>query len=207
MGLDKLIDTIKHEASALFGNESKDKLYASEHTYPGEESAQQAFQRAVTKLFTVNQWTNLPGLTASFELHQANGRPKQADQAEVGDFIRIVLPGLNIENWVRIIAIDSEEAKASFTVRPSHNPQESPPEATEETKHFFSSKSTSTFQVTLEGNRLLAYEIGRNESPNNQGDEAGDRPVMNTLVAAGGWAFFQKIQWKKLTAYLVEPDS
>ena len=206
MGLDNLIDTIKHEVNVWFGSDSKDRLYASEHVYPDEEAAQLAFQRAVVKLFAVNKWTELPGITASFELHQADGQPKSVDRAEVGDFVKIVLPGLNLENWVTVIAVDSDENKASFTVRPSHNPQENHPEAPEETKHFFSSESTSTFQVTRRKNRLQAYEIGLNESPNNQGDEAGDRPIVNTLVAAGGWAFFQKVQWKKLTEYLVNSN-
>jgi hypothetical protein len=50
---------------------------------------------------------------------------------------------------------------------------------------------------------LFAFEIGKNEGINNQGEDAGDRKLINTLIAEGGWAGFQELQWKKLTDYLV----
>ncbi len=89
----------------------------------------------------------------------------------------------------------------NFTVSPSENPQEK--ENNQETKHFFTQDATSTFQVELQGKRIIAKEIGKDEAINNQGDEAGSRAMINTLIAEGGWAVFQKIQWQKLTDYLV----
>jgi hypothetical protein len=68
--------------------------------------------------------------------------------------------------------------------------------------HFFGGEATSTFRVELQGNTLVASEIGRDERINNQGNEAGGRAVVNTLIAEGGWALFQQMQWKKLTDYL-----
>ena len=46
-------------------------------------------------------------------------------------------------------------------------------------------------------------EIGVNEAINNQDAEAGSKGLINTIVSEGGWAGFQKYQWKNLTDYLV----
>ncbi len=72
-----------------------------------------------------------------------------------------------------------------------------------EIKHFFIKEASSTFRVERHGTLIKALEIGKNEGINNQGPEAGDRTVINTLIAEGGWALFQEMQWDKLTRYLV----
>lgn len=51
--------------------------------------------------------------------------------------------------------------------------------------------------------RIIAYEIGRTQGIYNKGREAGEREIVNILIAEGGWAGFQKLQWKKLTDYLI----
>ena len=38
---------------------------------------------------------------------------------------------------------------------------------------------------------------------NNKGEEAGDRKMINTLLAETGRVGFQQFQWKLLTDYLV----
>ena len=202
MGIKKVIETIKQEASALLGEATKDTRFSSEHVYPNEQLAAEAFAQSVNKLFAVNGWSGLPGITSTFQLHDADGQPKAAGGPVVGDYVRIDLPGPTPENWVKIVAINSSDNQAEFTVRPSHNPQTATQEA-RPVEHFFSSEASSTFRVEQEGNRIIASEIGKNERINNDGDEAGDRPVINTLIAEGGWAYFQRVQWKKLTDYLV----
>ena len=64
-------------------------------------------------------------------------------------------------------------------------------------------EATSKFKVERLLGSIHAYEIGVNEAINNKGEEAGNRKSINTLVAEGGWAGFQKLQWEKLTNYLV----
>ena len=83
----------------------------------------------------------------------------------MGDHIKIILPGVPLDNWVVVTA--------------------------------------STFRVDLEGKTIRAYELGRTEGINNKGEEAGNRKVINTLIAEGGWAGFQKLQWDKVTKFLV----
>jgi hypothetical protein len=95
------------------------------------------------------------------------------------------------------------DVAAEFTVQPSGEPSQGGDEAGEEIEHFFRKEARSTFRVQLQGNTLIASEIGRHESINNQGAEAGNRAVINTVIAKGGWALGQKLQWQKLTDYLV----
>lgn len=196
----KLPEAIGHEAQVLVGEASKDKTYTSRRTYPDAAAALPAFAWAEEKLFDVNAWSNLPGITAKFTLCNADGAEKTSTP-RVGDYIRIGLPGPLPENWVRVVGVQVDDQAAQFTVQPSRNPREG--EEGGQIEHFFGKEATSTFRVELRGNTLIASEIGRQEHINNRGQEAGNRAVLNTLVAEGGWAFFQKMQWQKLTDYLV----
>lgn len=200
MGLGKIIDMIKHEIDVLKGDENKDKLFSSEHSYTTEHEAELAFGKSVRKLLDVNAWSDLPGISSTFQLNDSMGKPKAGGEPLPGDFICIVLPGLSQENWVQVVDRRVDDTLAEFTVKPSSKPGEIEEGAV---KHFFGEEARSTFRVERKGNLIRAFEIGTNERINNQGEEAGDRSVVNTLVAEGGWAFFQKMQWKKLTDYLV----
>lgn len=198
-----LFGKIKEEVAAIFGEKSKDRTYSSHHQYRDEASAQLAFRQAVSKLFDVDAWSELSTLTSTFELFSRHGERKEKTLLQVGDYIKITFPGPLPENWVVITDVQSSEEVAEFTVRPSAQPAPQSPDEVKEVKHFFTSESTSTFRVKREGATLEAFEIGQNEKVNNQGEEAGDRALVNTVVAAGGWAGMQAVQWNKLTDYLV----
>ena len=122
-----------------------------------------------------------------------------------GYYIRIDLPGPTPENWVQVTELRQDENMAEFVVHPSRKPEPAQGEQGE-IKHFFAKEASSTFRVERNGATLTGYEIGRNEAINNQGEEAGDRAVANTLIAEGGWAGVQALQWNKLTAYLVHKE-
>ncbi|QJW89505.1 hypothetical protein HNV11_09000 [Spirosoma taeanense] len=203
MKLDKIIDKVKHELNVLKGDETKDKTFSSEHTFSDEAAASEAFKQSVEKLFNVNAWSNLPGLNSQFQLFDSTGQPKSAEEPLIGDYIRIDLPGPTPENWVRVINRQTDGTMAEFTVMPSTDPMEKGELVQGETEHFFREEARSTFRVEQHGNRIVALEIGQNERINNQDSEAGNRAIANTVIAEVGWAFFQKLQWKKLTEYLV----
>ncbi|MEJ8757013.1 hypothetical protein WG947_08405 [Pontibacter sp. H259] len=205
MPFKNIINKLKEETKILKGDAAKDKEYSNENTYPDEATAREAFRKAVIKLFDVNRWSDLPGINSTFELHTPDGNKTDKPVDAPGYYIRIELPGPTPENWVYITDLKTEENLAEFTVKPSEKPQAGP-EAKKVTEHFFTSEASSTFRVELNGNILTAYEIGKNEVINNQGQEAGDRAVANTLIAEGGWAGFQKMQWEKVTAYLVHKE-
>lgn len=199
------LDDAKQEGEVIKGEATKDKRYSSQYAYQDEQTALAAFARSKEKLFDVDGWSDLPGLTATFELYDATGSRKQKKQPQVGDYIRIDLPGPFPENWVQVKDIRLGDQEVEFTVQPSQDPCEKKEGEQGEVEHFFSKEASSTFRVERQGNEIIGWEIGKNEGINNQGPEAGDRAIINTLVAEGGWAFFQKMQWKKLTEYLVQP--
>ena len=97
--------------------------------------------------------------------------------------------------------IKNEQELAEFTVSPSKDPTDKEKDE-KEIEHFFIDGATSTFRVEMRGNELKACELGRNEGINNE-KNAGNRKLINTILAEGGWATFQKTQWKKLTDYFV----
>ena len=202
MSLKDILNKIKKEAKVLQGEETKDKVYQNENSFPTEQEAIEAFELSKRKLFNVNNWTNLTGISSTFALYDDRGRRTTTLKPEVGYYLKIVLPASTMDNWVRITNVREEENLAEFVVHPSEQPQELG-EGEAEVEHFFIKEASSTFRVTREGNTIHGYEIGRNEGINNQGEEAGDRAVVNTFIAEGGWAIFQEMQWNKLTRYLV----
>lgn len=202
MGITDWLNKLKKEKKVLEGEAVKNKTYSSTNVYPTDEIAVKEFRRAKEKLFNVNRWSQLPGLSSTFQLYNSLGEKIHALKPEIGNYIKIVLPAPALENWVNVIDIKEHENSAEFTVSPSSNPTDKK-EGQKEIKHFFIDEATSTFKVELQNKKLNAYEIGKNEGINNEGAEAGKRKLINTLVAEGGWAGFQKFQWKKLTDYLV----
>jgi hypothetical protein len=201
MSLKDIFNKVKKEAEVLQGKDAKDKQYVQENTFPDEAAAVAAFERSREKLFAVDKWSRLPGINSTFELYDAAGRKSQAPKPAQGDFMKVILPGLPLENWVQVISIREEDQRAEFRVRPCPSPET--PAEDNEVRHFFTSEATSTFRVEREGATLRGSEIGENEKPNNQEEASASRTVVNTLVAEGGWAGFQALQWDKVTAYLV----
>ena len=193
-------DQLQHEAKAVQGEASKEKIYSSEHTFADEVAARDAFAESILRLLNVNGWSDLSHFTADFALYNSYARPKPDGLVQVGDYIRIVLPGPIPENWVRVKHMVMEENEVAFTVQPCPDPEENKPD---QIAHFFDQTARSTFRVERVGSTIRAFEIGQNEVINNHDSQAGDRAIINTVVAEAGWLFYQKIQWKLLTDYLV----
>lgn len=203
MSIKDIFNKVKQEIEVVKGDATKDKMYTNENTYPDETIARREFERSKEKLFNINRWTDLEGINSTFELFDEQGRKTTAFKPKIGYFIKIVLPASAIENWVKITDIKEEVDSAEFVVHPSEQPTPQSEDEAETIKHFFIEEASSTFRVERQGTKLVGYEIGRNEGINNKGKEAGSRALLNTLVAEGGWAGIQALQWDKLTSYLV----
>lgn len=208
MKLREIADQVQHEVKVMQGEAYRDITYVSQHSFADKATADEAFTRSVEKLLHVNGWSELSSFTADFSLHDPAGKPKAGGDVAVGDYIKIVLPGPMPENWVRVVDQSVGENRAEFTVQPSPDPGKASSSAgskadPEKIVHFFSQRARSTFRVEKEGTTLTASEIGQHETINNQQPEAGDRALINTAIAEGGWLFYQKLQWKLLTDYLV----
>lgn len=180
---------------------TQNKTYSSEKEFPDKLEATKEFERSVEKLFNVNNWSNLPGITSKFILFDKGGKEKSETTPRKNDFIKILLPGPFPENWVKVTDIQKGESFAEFTVSPSTDPTENKDDEGK-IEHFFVDRATSTFRVELRDDVITAWEIGKQEGINDD-EDAGDREIINYPLAAGGWAFAQKMQWKKLTDYLV----
>lgn len=197
----EVIEHIEQEARLVQGEASKDTSFSSQKSFPDEATARAAFPRSVEKLLKVSGWSALGTFLADFELYDSTVKPKLAGDAQPGDYIRIIMPGPVPINWVRVIHAAADDKAAEFTVQPCPNPEEDEPEHTE---HFFTNESRSTFRVELAGATIRAFEIGQDETINNQQPQAGNRAIINTIIAETGWLFYQKMQWKHLTDYLVD---
>jgi len=202
MILKKLFGKIKKEKEVIEGKATKDKTYSSENEFSTEEEAAREFKRSIEKLFHVNNWSTIHGITSAFTLYKADGSEKEAYKPAIRDYIKIDLPGPTPDNWVVVTDIRENDEIAEFTVSPSIDPTKKG-EGNKKIEHFFIDETTSTFRVQRKGKLIYAYEIGKNEGINNEGEDAGKRKLINTIIAEGGWAGLQKFQWNKLTDYLV----
>jgi hypothetical protein len=208
MGIvDKLKDLIQgeKEEGVSEGAKGKNSYFFSERKYFDDFEAIEAFQVAKDRLFDVDSWSDIPAIgNSTFELHSDLGSPIVLKKPKKGDFIKIVLAGIMPESWVIVTNVKEGEDFAEFTVQPSHDPSEERSEGV--TEHFFQKDAKSTFRVERKGNVLIAEEIGQDETINNEGEEAGNRKALNTLIATGGWAGFQRYQWEVITNYIVSVE-
>lgn len=202
MGIKSFFKEAWKEIKVIKGDAAKNKLYTSQRIYFKDEEARRGFEKARQKLFHVNKWSELPGISSAFTVYTAEGNKKSSGIPEEGEFLYIDLPGPTPETWVKVIDITEEKNLAEFTVSPSPDPREKNEEV-RDVEHFFADEATSTFRVELKGNTLYACEIGKEEGINNKGKKAGGRELVNTVIAVGGWLAFQEMQWNKLTDYLV----
>lgn len=193
---------IEKEAKALKGEASKNKAYSTSRVFDDADSAMLEFSRSKERLFNVNNWSNIPGIANSrFELVDPAGNILQKSKVERGDFIKIDLPGPLPYYWVKVTDLKEVKDRAEFTVQPTYDPTRRDNKTV--TDHFFQDQARSIFRVERSGREIVAMEIGLNEAINNKKEEAGEKAIINTLVSEGGWAGFQKYQWKNLTDYIV----
>jgi hypothetical protein len=198
----KVVKKAAKEIKVIKGEEAKDKIYSSKNTLENPEVASTYLKEAIRKLFDINAWSTISAvINSNFQLFNSLGEKSSNTKPVIGDYIRIQLPGGLPYNWVKVMDIKEEDNFSEFTVSPSEDPTES--KNNDQVKHFFVKEATSTFKVERQGNTIVGYEIGKEEAVNNKNTKAGNRAALNTVVAEGGWAGVQKIQWQNLTDYLV----
>lgn len=160
------------------------------------------------RLLHVNNWHQLAGLvSAKFQLIDADGEETER-KVQKGDFFKIDIPGPGSSegdgyDWVIIeelkeLSIDGIQS-IGFRVRPTNNPFGNK----NETAHFYSDESTSSFMVTRERNKISAIIIDRNIKPNINAGSLTDK-IRDTAVGMGAMGFFSKIQWQSLAEGLVK---
>lgn len=173
-----------------------------------QNDARRLFLAARNRLVDVNHWNEYSAL-GHFQLVDGDGNDAFRT-AEIGDYFRIDIkaPGPvagNGYDWVKIEAIadhsdvEGFEEYMAMRVRPARNPLD---EKKEDTAHFFSDESTSTFLVKREGTVVTASVFGRNEIPNTDTSNLIDK-LRNQVVAASAIAGLSNIQWRSLVVGLL----
>ncbi|KAA6437031.1 hypothetical protein FEM33_20125 [Dyadobacter flavalbus] len=173
-------------------------------------TAKKLFERAKLKLMDVNNWQKQAGeALAAFQLTDAEGNDV-AGPVKEGYHFKIDVPGPGSKagegfDWVTVEKMEEYNSgdieSIGIRVRPASNPTTD----NDETAHFYSSDSTSTFTVTREGNKVTAAVYDRNTKANAESEGIIDK-IRDVLVGTAGIATFSKIQWKNLTNGLLEQD-
>lgn len=180
-------------------------------TYDTREEALEALTIAKTRLLDINSWSKIAGTgSASFQLTDAQGNFIYDQVPQVGNLIRIDLPGPGNPSgegydWVRIEAfdeiqdVDKDQEIYGFRIRPTHNPIH----PKEESAHFYTEDTTGSFLITRFENKVTAAEKGRNEVLNNDTDSFITN-VRNTLVVFSAMLGFSVFQWQKFVDGLLQ---
>jgi hypothetical protein len=186
---------ITAEATAEFQNSAQANIFYAE---------------AKKRLLFIHNWHKIAGwLSADFQLTDDNG--KEVDRpAQKGDHFRIDIAGPGSKagegyDWARVEDIRevNEESIDSIAirVRPDANPQAPNPNVA----HFFSEKSTSTFVITREGNKVTASIYDRNIEANEETKEPLDK-MRSSIIGLSAKYGFSKLQWQALVNAFVKKD-
>lgn len=174
-----------------------------------EEAAITFFKTAVDRLLEVNQWAALSGgMSSEFQLTDLSGKPV-AGRAETGMYIRIDIPGPGTNagkgfDWVKIeqkehVMLNEHQEVYFIRARPAEHPiQKSAGIA-----HFLRKEASSSFVLVRNGSEITATVYGRNEVPNTQTTDIGDK-IRNAIIGATGAIGISKLQWKALVKGLLE---
>jgi len=198
------------KTSDIVPNQHTGKAIDAESTVElkDEKEANAFFGEVKERLLNVNQWKEYAGnLSASFQLVDKDGVEVQR-KAQKGDYLKIDIPGPGSlsgdgYDWVHVEEVESSSTSDSdrfgFRVRPTDNPQSKK----EDTAHFYSPESTSSFIVERNKNRITVSILDRNTKPNTDADSTTDK-IRDAVVGAAGAISFSKIQWKNLADGLVK---
>jgi len=168
------------------------------------------YKEARGRLLFIHNWHKIAGrLSADFQLTDEHG--KEVDRlAQKDDYFRIDITGPGSDagqgyDWARVEEIkevNSEEVDSiAILVRPSSNPQTPNPNVA----HFFAKKSTSTFVITRENNKVTACIYDRNIEANEETKQPLDK-LRNAVVGLGAKHGLSKLQWQALVDAFVKQD-
>jgi hypothetical protein len=176
--------------------------------FKNSEQACEFYEVAKDRLVDVNHWAKISDLpSATFRLCDSTGAEVQR-HVKLGDYFKINIPAPGNStgdgfDWVKVELIHEEQVNGSdvlsIRVRPAPNPNT--PE--QQVAHFFSDRSTSTFQIKRIDKEVLAEVHGRNEEPNTDTGHLLDN-ARNSVVGLGATLGMAVPQWKGLVAGLVK---
>jgi hypothetical protein len=191
--------------------EGKEITAEASVTFKDAAEAKAFYKIASERLLDINNWGKRAGsLSADFQLTDEQGN--EANRlARKGDYFRVDIPGPGSsagEGYDWVVAEDIKEVNEKNTdslaikVRPASNPQTD----NKNIAHFYSEKSTSTFVITRENNKVTASIYDRDIQSNTDTGEGIDK-VRNAVTGLGAKHTFSKLQWKALAEALVKQNN
>lgn len=181
-------------------------------TFDTKEEALGAFSRAYKRMLNINIWHKLSGFaSAEFLLKDEHGNNCNR-LAREGDYFQIDIPGPGPASgdgydWVRVEAIEDnanphgEEESFGMRIRSSKKPNK----IGDDTAHFFTSDSTSTFLIERKQNTVTTSYHGRNEVLNTDTKKLKDK-IRNTIVGTGALIGISELQWARLIKSFLERE-
>jgi hypothetical protein len=198
--------------TGLVPQQNEGRKITAEATAQFQNAAQASvfYQEARKRLLFVHNWHKIAGwLSADFQLTDDEG--KEVDRlAQKGDHFRIDITGLGSKagegyDWAKVEEvkeINTEDVDSiAILVRPAAHPQTTNPNVA----HFFAGKSSSTFVVTREKNKVTASIYDRNIEANEETKQPLDK-FRNAVVGLGAKHGFSKLQWQALVEALVKKE-
>ncbi|MCE7064090.1 hypothetical protein [Dyadobacter sp. CY326] len=199
----------KNHTDAVPENHQGDSLdIESVKDFASIDDAVALFDKGKQRLLNVNEWQHVAGeALAHFTLTDPSGAPV-GGQAQEGLLIKIDIPGPGTEeadgfDWVVIERIESEKNGHIESVAVRVRPTAAPGSETNETAHFYSQQSTSTFTISRDHLKVTAGVYDRNLEANQDSTKLWDK-VRNAIIGFAGKKGVSAGQWKAFTNGLLE---
>jgi hypothetical protein len=165
---------------------------------------------AKERLTNVNRWHEIVGTaSARFQLMDQHGHEVNRC-VQKGDYLKVDIPGPGSKSgegydWVKVEELsevsEQDVDSIGFRVRPASSPLTQD----DSIAHFYSDKSTSTFIVTREKNKITAAIYDRNAKPNTDSENIIDK-IRHVATGIGAILGGSKMQWKGLAKGLVKKE-
>jgi len=185
---------------------------SSKKTTSSLEDSSHLFNLAVSRLKNINEWETISRSGTKYSLRDEKGKNEVKRDPELGDLIRIEIPGPGNQSgggydWVKIERIIEQKDMANnceifgFRVRPVANPGNTDKAAAQ----FYKEDATSSFLIVRSDKTVKAIEQGMNEKPNTQSQNIWNK-IRNLLVAVLAFSGVANSNWKSLTDGLLEEN-
>lgn len=188
--------------------DSESSVVQATRAFLSAQEATEKFAYFKKKLLGISDWDKM-SLISYFELHDHDGKSVRR-AAEVGDFVKIYMPGSGKYDWVSVISIDENSDDKTeeivMTVRPSFDPtgDESGKSAV---SHFFTDASTNNFCLVRRKEVINLYVIGLDEKTNTRETGSVLESARNLLTAnLGHFLGIQHKEWKTFCQNLLEVE-
>lgn len=176
-------------------NENNSSVSNARRVFSSFEQAESAFLFYKTRIFDVDMWNEVAGLT-SYELFDENGQESENQVLRVNQFLRLSLKASGKYDWVRIAEINEDENALVISVKPTYDPTDKTSQKAK-TSHFFTAESSNNFCLIKDHSAVSFYVIGLDETTNIDETKNPLETVRNIATSnLGSYLRIQKSEWE-----------